>query len=470
MFTDHQLKNFETYKSALRHHYGDATFNSWFANLSLINYTDNDVTMGTNNQFTTKQIAQRYSKDMQTIWHRQIGDPKRIYIKTGSGLSANSLQAKAKQYPAYKKPVMGKPKNTLPTTNDLTQNLPSPLNPGLVFETFCIGEANRVAFAAARSIIDDPNERFVFFHGASGRGKTHLLNAIGQEWIKNNPQDNVLYLTYDNLLNGYVNAVLSKSVSELRNYLDQIEILLVDDIHLLRGRKATQEELLNLIDRLIACKKTVVIAGNLPALKLAETGLNYRLADRIGSGMSVQLDKPDYSLRLKILDQMNTVDGQNSTTGITPQHLQTIARRCDASIRELEGAYRTIRLNSRALQFDNSLETLDDEMIRKLLQEQLHASRKDITLEDIKDAVSEEFGVTVLEIESRRRMQPIVKSRHAFCLVARKLTDSPLKQIGAVINRDHTTVLSSIDRAQILAETDPKFADRISALLNRFED
>ena len=479
--TETQLQTFRTYKDALRGKYGPAAYDSWFKPLSLVRYHKDHVVIGAPSNFTASQIRQRYSDGLVEVWKDNIGPIAQISIKGNLDVQAH----------ASTRERMARQKETMLRNTGVTQTAKIPavapetrkeapeetgtvsitashLTRAFTFGRFCPGDANRIALAAASNMVETGDDHLLFVHGGSGRGKTHLLNAVGHAWLQNRPGDNVLYITYDNLLNGYVSAVMSKSVPELRAWLDRIDILIVDDIHLLRGRKATQEELLCLVDRLMSRGKTVAIAGGLAPAKLAETGLNQRFADRLSGGLCVQIDRPDYQLRLKILKQLADEDLERGKITLEEPMLQIIARHCDASVRELEGAYKLVRLHAEAEGQDNPGRNLSEDQIRSLLQNHLSYRRKEVTLDDIKSAVADEFGLTVAEIESRRRMQPIVKARHAFCLLARRLTDAPLKQVGAVINRDHTTVLSSIDRGEVLAETDPAFGDRISRLLEQF--
>lgn len=501
--TDAQLQTFDGYKAALRGKYGVAAYDSWFRNLSLIAMHQDHVVMATPSNFMASEIRHRFFDGMVEVWKDSVGPIAQISIKGNKNLQAHARNVglNAPQTPqgslssrapdkfkpsqfnanygeasfaaAQRKGALAAAKSKAVQKDEvdykgLAGPLASPLSQYLTFEQFCVGEGNRIALRAARNIVESNDDRLLFLHGGSGRGKTHLLNAIGHAWLVKRPTENVMYLTYDNLLNGYVSAVMSKSVPELRAYLDKIDILIVDDIHLLRGRKATQEELLCLVDRLMARGKSVVIAGGLAPVKLGETGLNQRFADRLSGGLCVQIDIPDYQLRLKILQQLAARDNELGKVFLEEPMLQIIARRCDASVRELEGAYKLARLHAEADRQSDPTAQMNEDKIRNLLQDHLSYRHKEITLEDIKNAVADIFGLSVADLESRRRMQAIAKARHAVCLLARRLTDAPLKQIGAVLNRDHTTVLSSIQRAEVLAETDVAFGDKISRLLEQF--
>lgn len=476
MSNDDIHSNFLKYKGALRQHYGQAVFDSWMEGLSLLSVNDQTVTLSAANEFKARTITQRFAPSMSTLWYNTTGERRKIHIKS---VQPGTIPPRAgrpfsrhENPQPERKPKVPSPSAPVPPAPEIdgaAYDLAAPLSPSLTFENFCVGDCNRLAFAATRAAVEDTSEPMVYIHGASSRGKTHLLNAIGLDWYRRNPSDNILYITYDKLVNSYADAVMSRSVTDLRRFLDKIDLLLVDDVHFLRGRKATQEELLCLVDRLIARNKTVVITGNLPAVKLSETGINARLTDRMGGGMSAHIERPDYSLRLRILDQLCQQDRLVSDCNLPGNILQLIARRCDGSIREMEGAYKTIRLHARTLLLQPGSPALDEETVSKMLGEHLSSIKKEPELDAILEQTAQVFGVTPDEIKSRRRMQAIAKARHAYCLLVRKLTDAPLKQIGALTNRDHTTVLSSIDRAGILAETDAKFADRISILIDHFE-
>lgn len=509
MMNDTHHGKFQEYKAALKGRYGTDTYESWFKFLALDAYDQKRVILCAPSKFAAKQICERFSEDMVEIWKEKCGPVKSFEVRGGNGDGASfipvrtmpsrpvsgvrrqpggyaastdavtpSLARRQQQDTAPQPPLETQQTAAHPLTPqrlrettalaDPDLNIAAPLNIAMSFDRFCVSDCNKLAAAAAMSVLEGETSGLVYVHGGPGRGKTHLLNGIGQEWLRRNADARVLYLTYDNLLNGYVSAVMSKSLPELRAYLDNIDILMVDDVHLLRGRKATQEELLCLIDRLVAKGRAVIVAGAMAPASLAETGLHHRLTDRLGGGLCTPIDKPDFALRLKVLRQMAGYDCANNRICVEERYLQMIARRCDASVREIEGAYRTIRLKTETCQRTN--EVITESYVNGVLEEMLRYRRKDVTLDDLLAGVADEFGLSVADLRSRRRPQTIVKGRHAFCMLARKLTDSPLKVVGACLGRDHTTVLSSLSRGEVLAETDPTFGGRISRLMDKFSD
>ena len=491
MLTDHQHRMFQDYKNALRGKYGPAAYESWLKPLALADCRKDKVVVCAQTKFQAQKICERFSDGLVTLWEERNGPVSSFFVRGGRNEASSVFPVRkapmmkpvmtemrhggSSESGSFAKPVRAKSGGNKAAgsgpANGATEakgfDIAAPLNQLMTFERFCVSDSNGLAAAAAHGIVDGDNHGLVYIHGGPGRGKTHLLNAIGQEWLRQNDGDNVLYLTYDSLLNGYVSAVMSKSVPELRAYLDQIDILLVDDVHMLRGRKATQEELFNLIDRLGAKGRTVVIAGSSSPAQLGETGVNRRLSDRLGGGVVVPVDRPDYALRLKVVRQMAERDEAAGRIAIPEAYLQMVARRCDASIRDIEGAYRTVRLKAETCNNSGTREMTEAD-VAAIIQERISYSRREVTLDDLRSAVADVFGLSVADMTSRRRPQPIVRARHAFCLLARKLTESPLTAIGAALGRDHTTVISSLDRAEVLAETDPVFGERIARLMDEY--
>ncbi|MEM9810102.1 MAG: helix-turn-helix domain-containing protein, partial [Pseudomonadota bacterium] len=184
-------------------------------------------------------------------------------------------------------------------------------------------------------------------------------------------------------------------------------------------------------------------------------------------GTCVGVDKPDLDLRLRIATQLAEEGAATSGVAISKRHIEYIARRCEDSVRELEGAMSLVQVATEA-EAEIGQE-INDERLRRLLSEHLSHRRPSLTPEAIFDFTTEVFDVSKSDLMGRSRKQPIVRSRHAFCLAVRKLTDTPLTAIGSMIGRDHTTVMHSIKTAEILAETDATFGARITRIFDEFD-
>lgn len=472
---------FSQFKLHLKEQFGSAIYDSYFDHLSLAEMGDDHVTLCAPTRFSASLISQRYAVRMRQMWSEQIQPVSRLSVKGAQELQAVAGSAAAMQEQMVSAgPGVSRAEAVMPRpspkraparreepTSSFDSAGGSTFAQGMTMERFCANETNNLALRAVSKLLDSPSPAVTMVHGPAGRGKTHLLNAVGQEWLRRNPDDNVLYLTYDALMTDVSEAFISKSVKELRSFLQNTDVLLIDDIQLLRGRKRTQEELDCLIDKLRGAGKRVLVAGALPPKELAETGISQRLASRLSGGLCVSVGRPDLALRMKIARQFADEAARVSNVEIPQKHLEYIARRCEDSVRELEGALSLIQVATEAEAEVGAY--LTDERMRRLLSDHLSQKRATLTPEAILDYTTEVFGLSKDDLLGRSRKQPIVRARHAFCFAVRKLTETPLTAIGSMIKRDHTTVMHSIRTAEILAESDPTFGSRITQIFDEFE-
>ncbi|MGV6819451.1 MAG: DnaA/Hda family protein [Parvularcula sp.] len=330
-------------------------------------------------------------------------------------------------------------------------------------DRFCVNESNRVARHAVTRVLDGTAAPITYIYGSTGRGKSHLINAVALEWLRRNPGGRLFYLHYDTLVADVSEAHLTNSFKELKEHLQDTDILILDDVHLLRGRKRTQEELRCLIGRLVQAGKTVLIAGSLPPPQLAEMGLYSRLAEILVGGMVAEIKAPDYELRLRIANQQAEEFFRSTGISVPQRQIDLVARRCDASVRELVGAMNRLGVEMEAMRGE-----ISDDQVAEFLHA-LTATRSPApTPEAIFDYVTEVFGVTHAELRGPSRRRPFVLARHGFCKATRELTGIPLEAIGDMINRDHTTVLNSLRKAEEFAESNTEFADRLGLIMERF--
>lgn len=467
---------FSLFKSQLRAQFGPAVYDSYFDRLKLAEAGRDHVTLTTPTRYAARVISKRYALRMQQMWSEHVSPVRRIDIKAVQELGravadpCDDLHA-AQGRTASVAPVIEAeavvPAEPAAGFEGVTGAAgQAPFARGMTFDRFCTNESNRLAHHAALKLLDSPEPQVTMVHGPAGRGKTHLLNAVGQEWLRRKPEARVLYLTYDALVTDVCEAFISKSLKEYRTFLQNTDLLLIDDIQMLRGRKRTQEELDCLIEKLRGAGKRVMVAGTLPPKELAETGISQRLASRLSGGLSVAVGTPDIDLTLRVARQWSAEAAELSGVTIPRKHLELVARRCRESLRELEGALSLMQVATEAEVAAGS--ELTDESARRLLNEHLQQTKRPITPEAILTYTTELFAVSRDDLMGRSRKQPIVRARHAFCFAVRKLTDTPLKAIGSFVGRDHTTVMHSVRTAEILAETDAVFGARITQIFDEF--
>lgn len=500
---------FSAFKSALKDRLGADIYLNYVEPMSVGAWDNDFVVLITNNQSAANLMTKEYGPQVHFEWTRNCGPvnhlevagaaspiycqqrtPAISVVQDGlpdmSGVKgAIPLKAQHQAYLAesalprleevervFNPPLEAKNENSEAFSPDTDTEPPSyegsgTLNPNMSMDRFCVNETNKMARMAIEQVIAGNGAPVTYIYGAMGRGKSHLLNAAALEWLRLKPTDKLMYLTYDSLVADVSDAFISNSVKELRTFLRDTDVLMFDDVQLLRGRKRTQEELACLIERLQQAGKPVVVAGALTPAQLAETGISQRLAERIAGGISVGINAPDLELRMKVAEAKAQAFHERTGLHIPRRHVELIARRCDASVRELEGMMRYIELAVES-QADPST-PLSDDVVRRMLSEKLSGRRMETTLEDLFAFTAETFGLSKSELTSKSRKQPIVRARQAFALAARKLTDSPLTAIGAMIARDHTTVMHSVQKAEIIAETDTSFADKITRIFDEFD-
>ncbi len=480
-----QTTQFSEFKNELKKQFGPAIYESYFVDLSLAEASEEDVVLCAASRFSASLISQRFGSRMHRMWSERFQPVRRFRVMGAQDVSGGQVPVRAPLGEAML--AAGGGSRTGFSAAAPRPGLPAPqaapraksqdiafdsedkgtFAQGMTLERFCTNETNHLARRAVIKVLETASAPVTTIYGASGRGKTHLLNAVGHEWLSRNPGDNVLYLTYDALMTDVSEAFISKSVKELRAFLRNTDVLLIDDIQLLRGRKRTQEELDCLIDKLRGAGKRVIVAASMPPNQLAETGISARLASRLAGGLSVPVQKPDLDLRMKIATQFAHEAAKVSGIGIAQRHLEFIARRCEDSIRELEGALSLVQVVTEAEADVGQM--LTDDRLKRVLAEQINRKKPTLTPEAILDYTTEVFEISKDDITGRSRKQPIVRARHAFCLAARKLSKSPLTVIGSMIGRDHTTIMHSVKAAEILAETDALFGTRITQIFDEFE-
>lgn len=464
-------QQFSQFKSALKAQFGSDVYSSYFERLALADANEDKITLTTPTRYAATIISKRYARYMLQTWSESVAPVGSIDVRpTHEVIPAKphkqEVRQRLKNYGDARSSAFAD-KRPLPEPVALSEEAAvTPFARGMTLDRFCTNETNRLAFHAAMKLLDSPEPVVTMVHGSAGRGKTHLLNAVAQEWLARHPDDKVLYLTYDALVTDVCEAFISKSLKEYRTFLQNTDVLLIDDVQMLRGRKRTQEELECLIERLRVAGKRVLVAGALAPKELAETGISPRLANRLAGGLCVSVDKPDLDLRLKVARQLADEAGEMS--GVTPpsRHVELLARRCEESIRELEGAMSLLQVATEAEAQVGA--QLSDDRVRLLITDHLQQKKGPPTPGMILDFVCELFSQSKEDLAGRSRKQPIVRARHAFCFATRKLTDTPLKAIGGFINRDHTTVMHSVNAAEILAGTDPLFGSHITEIFDEF--
>jgi chromosomal replication initiator protein len=329
-------------------------------------------------------------------------------------------------------------------------NRSSGLNPRYIFDTYVVGAGNRLAHAACLAVAEKPARAYnpLFLYGGVGLGKTHLLHAIGNACHQRGL--NVLYVSSEEFTNDMITAIRTHTNQAFRDKYRSADVLLVDDIQFIAGKESTQEEFFHTFNTLHGQDKQIIVSSDRPPKSLVT--LDERLRSRFEWGLTADVQLPDFETRLAILRSKAERTGRQISDDI----LDSIARRVQSNIRELEGAL------NRILAFaDLSGTSLTPHLVEVALADLL-PQRTDIPPQKIVELVAKEWQTTVEALLGRDRSQKIVQPRQVAMYLLRKETDASLPQIGEVLGgRDHTTVMHSIDKITSDIETKADLRKRV---------
>lgn len=468
-------ETFDRYHAALRGRVGDAKYKSWFVDLGLEELTEECVTLSTGTQAKRDMLDQRFLPVLADIWRKEIGPISKFRLTVHKKLrehaaKINALEEKRARSSGKKRAfddrAFGAKSSSTALRNDDAadfEDIATLLDKRRTFDAFAVGDSNRIGWAGAhQALIKGRPRELIYFYGQSGVGKTHLLQAVAHEWLKDETRGSCAYVTYNNLISACVSAVWSNSTQALHKSLLQNALLSFDDIHFLGGKNRTQEELLIVIDAALDSGKQVVLAGELPPAKLVEAGINQRLADRLSGGICAPINQGDEALRLQVLRKR--IEQSSAKCSISEDVLQFIARTFTQSMRETIGA-----LNQLTLMYGDQEIAVDLDAAKSILKSRLEDRRKVATLDDAIAAGAEAFGLNLDDMTCRAQPQRLVRARHAVVWCAREVLKESFPRIGKALKRDHTTAMSSYRRAQALLERDKAFQDRVRRIREALE-
>lgn len=325
------------------------------------------------------------------------------------------------------------------------------------FDNYVEGASNRLSRSVAVSVADKPGRAFnpLFIHGASGVGKTHLVNAIGCKIKELHPELRVLYISAHLFQVQYTNSILQKSFNDFMRYYQSIDVLIIDDIQEIAGLQKTQNAFFHIFNHLHLNGKQLIMTSDRSPAQLK--GMEERLITRFKWGLTAEIEKPDLELRKNILRSKVHKDGLKFPDEV----ISYIAEHVDASVRDLEGIVVSMMAHSTINNTD-----IDMALARKIVGDFSDFEKRPVTIESIVKTVADFYGVEVGSINTRSRKREVVQVRQVAMYLAKKYLDISTSKIGLYIgNRDHATVLHACKMVTNLTETDKQFRGE----LNRIE-
>ena len=329
------------------------------------------------------------------------------------------------------------------------------LNPDYTFERFVIGPGNRLAHGAALAVAEAPSEAYnpLFLHGPPGLGKTHLLAAIANYLRENAPALSVRYTTAESFTNEFVAALKSSGAEAFKARYRDIDVLLIDDVQFLEGKRATEEEFFHTFNALYESGSQLVLSADRIPSELST--LASRLRDRFEWGLTVAVEPPNLATRLTVLRHLVAEAGVEIADS---DALAELANRIDANVRQLRGALTRVLAHASLM-----AKPLSSELIAEVVPR--HRPSQPTSVEEIQQRAAESFGISRAELVGSSRAATPLRARQVAIFLTRDLTDLSLPQIGRLYGgRDHTTVLNSLRRVEASIDEDADLAEKVREL------
>ncbi len=352
---------------------------------------------------------------------------------------------------------------TAPSNNVLYEN--SKLEPKYNFDTFVVGSNNSLAHSAALAVAESPGEVYnpLFLYGGVGLGKTHLMHAIGNFIINNDPSSKVMYVPSEQFTNEVVEAMRigkdsQEAINKFRDKYRNIDVLLIDDIQFIIGKERTQIEFFNTFERLYQDKKQIVISSDKPPKDMSI--LEERLKSRFNWGLTIDIQSPDYETRVAILKKKRELSGYK----INDEIIDYVAKNVNSNIRELEGSLN--KLNAYYILGDRREITI--EKAKDALKDIISPNTPNkITPQHIMDVVCEHLNIKPEDIKSKKRDEEIVRPRQIVMYLCSKYTDYSSTKIGEFLGKDHSTVLHGVQKLEADLENETDLKNKVDIIIKK---
>ena len=425
-----------------------ANFATWFQNSKISSLENGRVVISVPNSFVKEWLQQKYSKTILKILKSLIPEVKELSYqieKTGLKIIDRKLE------------------ETLPpaqlTLQELEVDKKTNLNPRYTFSNFVVGSFNELAYAAAMAVVKNPGQVYnpFFVYGGVGLGKTHLLQAIGNEILKNFPKKKVRYVPCEKFVSDVILSIKNHQIENLKSFYQNFDVLLIDDIQFLSGKEKTQEEFFYIFNTLYEKNKQIVISSDRPPKAIP--ALTERLRSRFEGGIIADISLPDFETRLAILRKKSEERGVSFSDEI----LNYIASNIKKNIRELEGALNILvtyqKLNKKEPDFQTA---------KQLLKNLISPSGKVSSVKKIIKTVAEFYEISEKELLSNSRRKEYVKARQVAMYLLREELKCSFPFIGRKFGgKDHTTAIHAYNKIVNSLKKDAELVEEIKEIKER---
>lgn len=434
-----------------------ATFTTWFKSTELINQTDNTITIQVANIFAQKQFEVKFNDQVKKVLAKNGVNPDRIIyvVNTCGKRTRPSRETTADINPSSTSSI----DELLPQNSDdaRQKNISTPggLNPRYTFDNFIVGSSNDLAYTASRAVASNPGMKYnpIYLYGGVGLGKTHLMQAIGNEIIKKDPKSRVLYISSETFVNEFLDHVRFKKKGFSEKYRN-VDVLIIDDMQFIAGKERTQEEFFHTFNHLHQNNKQIIISSDKPPKSIPT--LTERLRSRFEMGMLIDIQMPDFETRCAILNI------KASMSGITLKQdtVEYLATNIKTNIRELEGALNQLLAYAEMRGIEPDVSTAEG-----LLGNIRHSRPQHLSSKQIIDKTAKHFQIEINEMCSEKRDKHIVVPRQiAMYLLRSELHLSFPKIAGELGRKDHTTAIHSVEKIEKAIKLDYVIREQVSSI------
>lgn len=438
-------------------------FLTWFRGTYILDIKEGLVVVETPSAFAHEWLSKKYHGSILEVLKGLDPSVQAVHFTIRSSAKAqypvkrnSRIIAQKQRLSAPTKKVLSAPLRAVASASPFMTTL----NPKYTFESFIIGPTNEIAHAACQAVAAKPGDSYnpLFIYGGVGLGKTHLMHAIGNSIIKDNPQSKVLYVTSEKFMNDFVQGLRNSTVQAFKKHYRDIDVMMVDDLQFLAGKGKTQEELFHTYNALYSQNKQIILSSDRSPKSLAT--FEERLRSRLEGGMLVDIQRPDYETRLAIVESK----AWGTDVEIEPEALAYIAKNIQKNVRELEGALQRVIGHCEVNKQVASLE-----YTKKVLEGILdNPQQKSIDPQRVIQVVSVYYNLSLEELCGKRRKQEIVRPRQVAMYLLRKENNASFPAIGHQFGgRDHTTAMHACEKITKLLEHDESLMQDINFIRER---
>jgi chromosomal replication initiator protein len=457
----------------IRKEVDDQNFNTWFKPINPLKNDGDVLTIQVPSQFFYEWLEEHYVPVLKRAIHEVLGPegrleysvvvdsgnqknpPLMVNYPNGNGMKRNHMQAANgngmhEDYSPF----------SFKALNPQTVN--SRLNPSYTFDNFVEGDCNRLARSAGVAVAKKPGTTSfnpLMLYGGVGVGKTHLVQAIGNEIKKNLPEKIVLYVDQNDFTSQFLNALQNHKIQEFQNYYLQVDLLILDDVQFLAGREKTQEMFFHIFNQLHQSGKQIIMTSDCPPRDLK--GFQERLLSRFKWGLTADLQEPDFETKLAIIHNKMQSDGIEIPTEVA----EYLAYSVDTNLRDMEGVLNSLLFHATLLKKEIDLE-LAKEVLKNIVKE----IQSDVSVDFIQKTVADYFKVSLEQMKSKVKKREIVIPRQVAMYFCKRYTQLTLALIGGNFGgRDHSTVIHALESVEDMMKTDANFKNSVDDLTKKFK-